>query len=664
MNDADRTKFHADPAARQRPARAAAILAAAAMIPLLALPAFASAQYRVPQDGRALDANPQLGSGGSNSRVGGNVTDRYRADYTQRNYGNSVVTGDVSGGAGFRGAVPYRAAGQFNDFAAGSGVSNFAGRSTGVTTGGTLIDNAGSVRPYYNSATTIVAPPGLVSTPYTGGYQPPTSFSGNPGGLGGAYDPGAAAAGRSAYTGGANALSARLDNRISGGYEGPGGEGTEYGVPDNGYAPVPDALVSPVDARLGGGGQGYERPISPYTRLGVADGRLGGIEPDRVDRLRGELLRDREGRRLAAEQISGLLERRTNQKVANDGAQVDRRVNQERRVEGQLPEARLDPRVGPDGRPLPTDRELDEAGGRDAVDRLRLAGPAEQSEQYAQLAQRYERFRQDPYAEALRPLQRDREADQNQADAAGGLPGAEALPGVPDVRRPERVEQADGAAEPGPADPPVSVRSLAAGVGSPTLREVYQEAERLLSQGRYASAIARYEAAERLVPNQPLTLLGRAGAELGAGYYRRSAISLREALGGNAELTMARLDLAGLLGEERLEQVANTLRDRAAADRRDDEATFLLAFVAYGAGEYEKAAAFLDLAEQRSGDPFYGRLKTLWSLAPAAAEGGQAQPPQGDDQQPAAALPGLPPPAAEPPTDSAPTTGPAFDFNK
>ena len=107
----------------------------------------ASAQYRVPQNGDRLDANNRIGSGGSNGPTGQNVNDQYRA----RN-GNAVVTGNVTGGAAFSGYVPYLAPGQFNDFAPGSGISNFQSVSSGVSASGNEVyNNAGTVRPYYNA---------------------------------------------------------------------------------------------------------------------------------------------------------------------------------------------------------------------------------------------------------------------------------------------------------------------------------------------------------------------------------------------------------------------------------------------------------------------------------------------------------------------------------
>ena len=72
---------------------------AVAAVPLLIATATASAQYRINEnDGRALDANNRLGSGGHNTakdlRVGTPT-------------GNDIVTGNVTGMRHFRGRVDY-----------------------------------------------------------------------------------------------------------------------------------------------------------------------------------------------------------------------------------------------------------------------------------------------------------------------------------------------------------------------------------------------------------------------------------------------------------------------------------------------------------------------------------------------------------------------------
>jgi len=83
----------------------------------------ASAQIYAPQDGRALDANPRVGSFGLNART------RIDALVPRANLG---ITGNISGGARFQGLIPYQ---NLNEFSAplGSGtLSNFRRDSVNV----------------------------------------------------------------------------------------------------------------------------------------------------------------------------------------------------------------------------------------------------------------------------------------------------------------------------------------------------------------------------------------------------------------------------------------------------------------------------------------------------------------------------------------------------
>jgi tetratricopeptide (TPR) repeat protein len=166
-----------------------------------------------------------------------------------------------------------------------------------------------------------------------------------------------------------------------------------------------------------------------------------------------------------------------------------------------------------------------------------------------------------------------------------------------------------------PADPPVEVDSFASGVTSPTLKAILNEAEAAMKRGQYVQSVARYDAAARLVPNQPLVLLGRGTAELGAGFYRRSASTLRAALERHPELAMGRVSVIELLGAERVETLRADL-EQLAMDQPDSPVpTFLLAYLVYGEGDATRAARLLRVADVRNGgqDTFYSALAQIWS---------------------------------------------------
>ena len=643
------------PTPRPQVAPARRLILAAAVAAVVTVAQSADAQFRSPQRGDALDANPQLGSGGLNERVGGYGGYGGYGQYNS-SFGNNVVTGNVTGGRAFRGDVGYGDPRAFRGRTAGDEFDRFNRNAAGVTTGGQLINNAdpGAARPFFGSSTVAAPPAGFVRQPGSGDFVPPTRG-------GGAFDEaqiqdlrdrgqvvrdgdgrfgGTDVLGDSplirAFRGDAS-VSTRVDVNRSGELN-----ASDPTLPVAGRGVSPEALVlggrltaGSADATLADVAGG--RALSPFTRLG-RDGRLDGFDGPRLRALGGELLRDAQGNPAGPDEFAALLE--------DPDARVDARA-------GNAQDARVDARAGGDGREAlaEIERAARGAGELPAEDDpvLRLADPAEQSAQFRQLADRLDRFRADPFAEELRPrgLRRQREAAGE--DDAEPLPGFEDLApvpapdaanapdvgGLPPTPAPEGGQSEQPEAEPmvvAPADPPVAIERFSEGVTSPALKATLAEAEREMRAGNYVSAAARYEAAERLVPNQPLVRLGRATAELAAGYYRRAASVLRSAYGDNPELTMARVDAASLVGEERLRVVAEDLRRLSEADPDAADPLLLLAFVSYGQGRYDQAATFLDLAERRSGDdPFYAALKRMWALDARADDAVQDEPEPSED---------------------------------
>ena len=570
----------------------------------------AQAQFQTGGDGRALDANPQVGSNGYNGPSGASFGDygTYGAYDTSGPYGgyggygsfgsfgNNIVTGNTTGGRQFRDSVGYTDPRSFRGGTSGDDFDTFVRGASGTTTSGQQIDNATTIRPFYGSTTVAAPPPGFVQTPGTGSYVPPKltgftqdmedEFAARNAGIDventGPGTPG------SFYTGGA----AQIDPQAN-----------VQGQPGDLSRSAADLLASsgfalgPVDGSLAGVGG---RRLSPYTMLG-RDDRLTNYTNDRLRQLGGELLRGPDGQPLTEEDLQQLRD-------AEDAAGAG--------TEGQTNAERLQA----------FNDAAQPTGSNPANDPiLRLLDPSEQSAQYAQLQQRLDRFRQDPFAEQLRP----------RVDVPGG---SDPLPGF---GNPDDFEEMDNlpAFEPGDAaptpqggndgggadaanatpeptryDPPVRVESFASGVTSPTLKVLLVEAESLLEKQDYVTAATRYAAAERLVPNQPLMMLGRATAELGGGFYRTASRTLRSAYDRDPALTMARVDATSLLGQDRVTEIAEDLRRLADADPNAVDPLFLLAFLGYGQGNYDQTATLLDLAEQRSGDPFYAAVRKMWAL--------------------------------------------------
>src|SRR5260221_4538420 len=98
----------------------AAVVAAA--MPVVMTP-LAHGQSQQQVDGRALDANNRIGSGGTNT---------YRPAPTQGVMGNNIINGNVSGGRGFRGNVDYFDPNAFHGFTPGRTTDGFVKDSAAV----------------------------------------------------------------------------------------------------------------------------------------------------------------------------------------------------------------------------------------------------------------------------------------------------------------------------------------------------------------------------------------------------------------------------------------------------------------------------------------------------------------------------------------------------
>ncbi|HLL90979.1 MAG TPA: hypothetical protein VK324_16885, partial [Tepidisphaeraceae bacterium] len=147
-------------ARKYRPVQALLIAATVAVAP-----AVAAAQYRVGNDGRALDANNRVGSGGYNTggRTGPAVTP------------NDIVYGNVTAGKEFRGPVGSTDAGAFRGSTAGRVSDDFIRESAGVPLPGqpNANTNAQVARPFYGQGRAAPPPAGTVQQGFSGAYVAP-----------------------------------------------------------------------------------------------------------------------------------------------------------------------------------------------------------------------------------------------------------------------------------------------------------------------------------------------------------------------------------------------------------------------------------------------------------------------------------------------------------
>jgi tetratricopeptide (TPR) repeat protein len=163
---------------------------------------------------------------------------------------------------------------------------------------------------------------------------------------------------------------------------------------------------------------------------------------------------------------------------------------------------------------------------------------------------------------------------------------------------------------------PVKVPSLATGVRGRGLEQILKNAEALMKEGKFTSALEQYGEAEQVAPNNPLIKLGQADAELGASYYARADAHLRDVLSNHPELLGGQYDLIKMLGQQRLEVLVKDLKEVAKNEEKEPRPVFLLAYIYYNIGDTARAEGYVDLADKRSGgkDPFYKLLRQNWSL--------------------------------------------------
>lgn len=582
------------------------LLAAIATVPF-GTPSLA--QVRVGEDGRALDANTRIGSGGYNTGAIPAVPEVP---------GNKIVTGNVTAGFGFRGNVPYRDAREFRGTVAGERVDEFIADSAGP-----LAPVQGPLRSWqpevYYGRSTLAAPPppGFTEKGFTGIYTPTLQ----------------------------QGFTRPLDR-----YQ---------GIPMR-WQLTP---LTPGDVILPG-------PVDPQTNLPtmVNASPLLGVQNWRPSDL-SAYLQLRQNLALARQDLSEADIAEMRKELAQSAGltglehelsaqqQSEQQPNtQQQRLSQPLPQALESPENQPLN-PNPLSQDLsaqplssDLRSGAGTYNRFAVP-PAQQSTQYAELQARLNRYytnrlqtdeeRNREFLKQLRE-QEARAGAQRQPQAPDAQPATRpssqgpVVPNYAEISRQileqaienQRAQAKAGQPAPSvnlPAEPPqpAKVTSLAEGVGAQGLRNLLKSAEALMQQGKFALALDKYEAAEQVAPNNAMITLGKANAELGAGYFRKAEMNLRTAMSGSPALMLAQYDLRTMIGTERIETIVVDLKEALRSQPDDPGLPLLLAYLAYNTGNESQAASYLDLAQKRAGgkDDFVRLLRQHWTLpdGPGAA---------------------------------------------
>ncbi|MEM0915396.1 MAG: tetratricopeptide repeat protein [Planctomycetota bacterium] len=113
------------------------------------------------------------------------------------------------------------------------------------------------------------------------------------------------------------------------------------------------------------------------------------------------------------------------------------------------------------------------------------------------------------------------------------------------------------------------------------LREVLESAASSLASGAYVDAERQYTQALRLAPDDPLVRIGLVHAQLGAGMFRSAAFNLRRVFAKHPEIIAARYAARLLPPQRRLEEVSTELQRIATVPRSASDAGLLLAYLGY-----------------------------------------------------------------------------------
>ncbi len=560
------------------------------------------AQFRAGSDGHAFDANNRVGSGGVNGPGRGSEGGVS---------GNDIVTGNVTGGRQFRGGVDYTDPWAFRGDIAGRGVDSFIRDSSGVPTAYAPAFSSDQPRAFYGDSRGVVAPVGSAKLGFTGAYVGTSLQSSNP------------------YS--SSLVQAQTDviqsNRIGStqvvGYD-QSLNSSVLALPGSLDSSAPNMqsvlLATPLTGvmQLNGQNSGDNFILDRYlaTRLpgeslpqDISNATIQRMQQDlqvQSDTVTGQPLNPPiTDNSLNGSGNAGKKSGNGSQPGANGPIQSSP-LNGSQSISSDP----LNPAINPQ-------QPLDSQGAApESFRRSLTVPPARQSSQYAELRKRLDKYNADhgiTDEEANRQFRLEQHALAQANPAAGqkNTAGGTTRPANPGqvAENPIAPEKENG--------PPVKITSLAAGVKAKGLHDLLAAGEDLMREDKFASAILKFNDAEKVAPNNPLTALGRAHAELGAAYYGKAEADLRRVVAVDPALLMGQFDLSAVMNAQRLAYVQKDLKDLAAKDTRSERPWFLLAYIAYNTGDSAAASQYLDEAQKRTmaNDRVIQLMKSHWALS-------------------------------------------------
>ena len=541
------------------------LIAVGLMACLVAVPS-TFAQNRVGSDGRALDANQQVGSAGVNPADG-------RLDFSRQ---NDIITGNVGGGRGFQDTVGYGAVGEFQDNLGSDSLFNFRSGSlssspsyfNAASVGG--VGYQGNISVYRSFTNRVAQPqsPGLLVAPIGGGFSlnpnnglntinsgsvstyravgnltpglALQSFSSSPVlGLRGGNAVTSEAVSRTLYEAAEEANSFDTENENDNGMSQPSIYGTD--------------LFDPFGKPKQDEGQSMLRP--------------GQLPPTLMI---GQRLQNPNAQ--AAQAYGGSRNIQVLDNLFN-------RANQS------------DPSTDQDNTYLKLLRDIqNDQINKSTTDAWDSTLEAPTSQQLTEAERAYDDIMKEMYGDDY-----ETRREGSTAEDAGEESG-EDVRGV--------VNQLNYSLP--------RIETLASNKQDRIAR-LTREAETALADGKYLSAESRYRQIMLDVKNDPMPQVGLVHAQLGAGMFRSAGMNLRSVFNQHPELIAARYNAKLLPPESRLQWIQQEIQSAISQNEGGKDAPLLLAYMGYQADSRQVVRYGLALAQSKSPrDPLLSVLREIW----------------------------------------------------
>jgi len=144
-----------------------------------------------------------------------------------------------------------------------------------------------------------------------------------------------------------------------------------------------------------------------------------------------------------------------------------------------------------------------------------------------------------------------------------------------------------------------------------------KSAQNNLKKGLFLYAIEDYQAAAMIDSNNMLPVVGQANAELGGGFYISAVSDLKALFTNHPELTAVRYNLSVMLPSNALASITADLEPMAV--EKSDTAAFLLSYIYYQTDQKPKLESMLNTwAGWNNSDPWPAILHKAWLEKPAS----------------------------------------------